>query len=178
VNFPEPIAIAIAHLQQWFRERLREGVVCMVCGRHAKIRPRTIRRAQAMALVHLVYLFERGQAWTHTRDLGPQGTKGFSCPDFPTLKHWGLLVPMPGLTDPKKKTSGYWGPSALALDWVKGRTTLPRHVDLLHDAVTGVSDEDRVTIQEAMEESFDYADFLARTSPREPALPDGGESHT
>jgi hypothetical protein len=165
----EPVIQAARAL---YRASLRVGVVCWVCDRHQQIRPRSIRAAQALCLKALVRAHERGQMWAHTRELGPKPGGGFSCPDFPTLKHWGFLIPMPGKCDPRKHTSGYWGVTQLAIDWVYGRVTVPRYVDVLDDRVTGTSENDRVCFDDARGTQFDYTEMVSSVTPRELALPE------
>jgi hypothetical protein len=137
---------------------LDKGGTCPCCAQFAKAYKRALNAPMAVWLIWLVRAYEREPRWYDFRE-GPtlQARKGGG--DFAKLVHWGLILMAPNDVMPNKRTSGLYRPTARGLAFVHGHVTVPSHVKLYDNKVIGWSDG-QATIQDALGESFDYAELM------------------
>lgn len=137
-----------------------EGGRCPCCGRWGKVyrRPLNARMAAAM-----IWLSQNGGLtdWVHLPTKAPRWiTRSYQTAN---LRWWGLLERKPN--DPEvsdTSTSGLWRLTQKGIDWINGRTTVPKFLWTYDDAVVR-EDEPLITVQECLtiRSSFSYTDMMA-----------------
>lgn len=147
-------------LKKQFHAELDDGVVCPTCHRFAKRYKRKLGGQQVVWLMWLVREFGRTGEWVCIQDTASWARYRGDIVggDYGKLVHWGLVMRM-GNDDPTKKSSGYWKPTQLGIDFVMQRVKVPSHVYLYNNTVDGWS-ETSVAIRECLGVKFDYSELM------------------
>lgn len=166
----EPDARARYRTLGWAREhvrdRLDEGVRCPCCGQMCKLYRRKLNSGMAATLCWLVSRHAQipGETWTHVQKVAPRHVVRSN--EIGKLVHWGLVQQRPsddrteaGLT----RTSGLWRPTAMGVEFARGRILVPARVHLYDNRIHGWSAE-QVSIHDALGSRFDYAELMAERS--------------
>lgn len=136
---------------------LTRGGDCPTCGRWCKMYRRGINATMGYALVWMVKRFRaNGGKWINMPRVAPRFVVESN--QFSTMKHWGLVEAKPN-TDPKRKTSGRWRPTAKGIAFALGRTTIPAKVDVFDDRAVAFSG-DLIDIEAALSTEFDYREVM------------------
>jgi len=146
----------IADVKRKVKDRLETGDAfsCPACGQTCKIYKRKLNAMQAHFLVWLVQRYEQLRDWIDVPKEYPHKIGG----EYGKLRHWSLAELHPN-DDDTKRTSGLWRPTALAVDFVYDRITVPKYVYLYNNEIHSIS-PDRIGIREALGDKFDYAEIM------------------
>jgi hypothetical protein len=81
---------------------------------------------------------------------------------LPTLRWWGLVERESPDPKSKKKHSGHWRITLKGMDFVEGKTLVPKKVMTYNGDVVGMSDDD-TNYEDCLKRSFDYKDVMQET---------------
>jgi hypothetical protein len=148
--------------QDSFRQRLFEGksAHCPCCGRKGKVYKRKLNSGMARMLIRFYEVHFRlgpDHEWVHVHDLF--GGFGQKHRDWPVLRLWGV-VEHKDKRDDKTNASGFWKLTDLGRAFVRGESSVPKHVYMYNRQRVDASDE-LITIHEALGDAFDYAELMA-----------------
>lgn len=135
---------------------LDDGTVCPCCDKWCKRYKRGFNATMARGLIWLV-LEAAGDCWVNVQ----------TAPNFvlrskqlQTTRLWGLVEPSPDNEDATTKSSGLWRPTAGGVAFVHLQARIPRYVYEYRSVVQATSDDDTITIVEALGEGFDYRELM------------------
>jgi hypothetical protein len=124
-----------------------EGMHCPVCDQYAKVYRYKLQAGMAKGLI-LMYR-------EHGRSFGHQfRTTGINGGTVPKLAHWGLLEAGEEL--------GYWRVTAAGESFVRGGSSVPRHIFMYNQRCLGLDDEDLVDIRECLGDAFSYDELMGQ----------------
>jgi hypothetical protein len=176
-----PPETTLAHAKAALRARLRKGARCPLCTQHAKVYRRTVTASMARELVFLVRLHDKRGGWVHGSDVigaiaGVPGKaiRGATSGDFSKLELFGLTEAKPNTDDPAKRESGYWRPTDLARQFVRGEVTVAKYAEIYDGELLRLDASQRITIRDALGKRFDYAELMATVATTAPDLDGGG----
>lgn len=154
--------------------QLPEGSICPACDQYARSYKRALNAAMTRWLLWLVRAYSQQPRWYSFRD-GPiiQHRKGGG--DFAKLLHWQLIERAPPVE--RGKSSGYYRPTALGIEFAEGRANVPSHVFLYDNKVTGWSKE-KVSVYATRGVDFNLDVLLAGAPPAVAMLPSPPEPAT
>lgn len=138
--------------QDWLRSRLDEGAECPCCKQFAKVYKRPINSQMARWLIWLVLEYKHNQRWIDVKESALRGG------DYGKLAHWGLIEQEQN-TNPTKRTSGLWRPTAKGTDFVFEAVRVEKKVHLYDGRVMGFSGG-LVSIRNALGKQFDYEELM------------------
>jgi len=148
----------IADAKAYMRERVDEGVDCVVCRQFVRRYRRRLHAGQARWLIELVRLYQLQSTWIHFAEVN--GTL-----DYAKLRDWGLIESKPN-DDTTKKDSGYWRPTQLGIDFVYDRESVPSHGVFYNRRCYRLDDSKLITIRQALGKKFVYPELMARLPKR------------
>lgn len=149
--------MTLAAARTFVEMNIEAGVICPCCDEHIKKYKRKLNSGMAAALVWLVGAYRRqGGGWVAVREIAPRHV--LKSGEIGKLQHWGLIIPKPN-DDPKKRTSGIWGPAPNGVLFADNKIRVPAYVYLISNVVQGWSEETTDVI-EALGEDFDYAELM------------------
>ncbi len=141
------------------RLEAQELTNCPTCGQLCAEYRRKLNKEMARFIILIVRRYERTKNWVHVREVLNSDT--FASSNGTMLAHWGMLVHKPkDPKDKKHKTSGYWKPTQLAIDFVHGRVTVPAYIKIYDGTVTEHSAE-QISIREALGVEFNYEELMS-----------------
>lgn len=141
--------------QQRLRENWIQGTHCQCCKQFVKIYTRQFNSRQAMSLIGLVRLFKDDGDFHNYRQI-----PGFAT-DFAQMKRWDLIEEASN-DDTRKKHSGFYKPTQLAIEFVTNRAvTIPKYI-VVYNAKTLSFKEEQVNIVDALGDHFDYEELMRR----------------
>jgi hypothetical protein len=147
----DSLSIAYKQIEE-VKRGLREAKHCPCCGQLCKLYRRKLNSNMAVFLISLVREFRLTGQWVHYKKCH------FTGRDYSYLLIWGLA--MTGEDDSgEKRTSGFWKPTQLGLDFVDGEIEVASHVFLFDNEVQGFSPE-FVSIREALGNKFNYTELM------------------
>lgn len=164
----------------WLAPRLLKGERCPCCRRWGKVNAYTISATAARALILLVRIYEVRRTWVHSKEIaaahsGVNARRMLACTGdgLTKLRHWGLVQPKPNDSDPTKRDLGLWEPTALGIEFVYGRTRVPKHAHVYNDKLQGMDRRATVSIRDALRDRFDYTQLMAHVADAPPDLESG-----
>lgn len=151
-----PIAAARAYVATY--AVAQTGCHCPVCDRLVRMYRYPVSRSQAQFLVSMA--LTSADRWgghltgyVDLRTVGGQFSAGMRLGGkYAKLRHWGLIA-----AHPDQRAT--WRLTPAAIDWMRGRTVLPRYVYLLDNELHGHS-SDVATFTDALRRPFDLDDAL------------------
>jgi len=147
---PEAAAMTLAEASRWVADRLEDGVECPACNQHAQVYRWSLYRTAVRALV-LFYKLGGTTDFVHVSQLKAAGHQGQG--DVSRLRHWGL-VEEEKTRRPDGGRPGYWRVTQLGADWLEGRVTVPKYVNVYNGKVTDTYGEP-VRVQDSLGNDFD-----------------------
>ena len=163
-RFPAPRQRSLSEAHFW--ANLDEGTTCPCCGRYAKRYKRRIHAGMARVLVQLYHLTRTG-SWADYRKACVVDGKIMGR-DFTILRYWGLVEQLadggPDLSGipgeiAEGSGSGLWRITALGQQFVNGRCTVPRWVEVFNDQPGAMATE-QITVQQALGKKFNYEELM------------------
>lgn len=157
-----PISLARAH--KLFYDIIIDGksVKCPCCERPDQIHRRRLLASMARGLLWLIWKWERTKDWVHVPDTAPRHI--YRTQDIAKTKHWGLSEGKPNTSDPTRKELGLWRPLPKGIEFAAGRLLIPKFVLVYRDELMGSEGPD-VSVEEVLEEPFDYSVLMADNNP-------------
>ncbi len=163
------IDLGIARPQpHWTLEELRfylerkkdEGSFCPCCDQYAKRYTRKLNSGMARVLSYLVKAGQPplAEPWVHRKRFDRHSR------EVCQLVWWGLAEDR-GNINPAKRDSGYWRATERGVDFAYNRFTLPRAAVIYNNAVERFTDDDMISIQDALGDKFDYQELMDRQEP-------------
>ena len=155
------------------RDGLTEGVDCPCCGQYAKMYKRALNSGMTSSLLWLVQqsmVSDDPYGWVNVGETAPAWL--LRTKELATTRHWGLIERREkdsleegeegdaGVDAGGKRTSGIWRPLPLGVEFAYDRTDVPRHVFLYNNVCAGFSEE-RVRLQEALADRFNYREMMS-----------------
>ena len=127
------------------------GTTCPCCDQRVKLYGWRLMASMVNALAFLTTVAGPTRRWVHMNaDSVPPTVK--STRSFPKLIHWGLIEPQPD-------NRGWWRPTELAAQFLRGEIEVHRKVFVYNNTRVGVS-EDLCTVADAAGELFDYDEMV------------------
>jgi len=148
----------VAELRAHLRDHAQDGTRCAGCGRHYKIYRRPLNAIMARALSKLYNLsIVRGEGWVHAQQRGAWPSGG----EMAKLRFWGLIEERAPNTDTTKRSSGWWRPTPLGVQFVLRQVCVAKYVSLLNNEPVGFSTgkyepAEYIMIDDALADRFDY----------------------
>ena len=148
------------------RENWEKGVECPCCTQLVKLYSRKLYSVMAVMLIKLYkYDKQHPSEYVHVSELMWKGqTANY---DFSKLRYWGLIAEKTKDADANKRTSGYWAITDKGRDFVEGRRSISKYVQLFDSKKFGYTGE-QVTIKDALGDDFDYRELMGDLASREP----------
>jgi hypothetical protein len=137
-------------------EQLDEGIACPTCGQLVKRYRRRFNSGMASTLCWLVDAYQKIGTWIDVNSTAPRYV--LQSNEISRLVHWGMVVQKEN-EDTRKRTSGLWMPTPLATRFVLGEISVPSHVFLLNNEVTGWS-ESQLYLKDIKGNRFDYSELM------------------
>lgn len=147
----------IKQARDYIASNRNEGVYCPCCSKFVKAYRRKINATQAAALIWLVRMTEiAGRSFAHVPSEAPRTVVRSN--QLSTLKHWGLVENVPGITgdDGNTTESGAWKPTQLGIDFVYKNATVPSHVVIADDQTLNPDAGPQVNVITVLGNKFNY----------------------
>jgi hypothetical protein len=128
------------------------GVDCPCCKQLVKLYPTTFSSNMAIFLISLVRLYEKNKVPIHYKDCK------FSSRNYPHLAKWNLMVTEKS-DAADKKTSGYWTPTQLGIDFANNKCLLKSKAYLYNNTIFGFGGDD-INIEQALGNKFNYQKLM------------------
>lgn len=150
----------IKEAKDFLRENYKEGCECPACGQTVKLYKRKLNSAMAYGLILLTRCQEQG--YFHIEDF----LKTQECPssirgDIPKLRYFGLIQAMKTTETGGPAKAGYYIVTQKGRDFVDGKLTVPKSVNLYNNKQYGFS-EDHVNIKRALGSKFNYNELMGK----------------
>ncbi len=140
-------------------ERTR-GSRCPTCDQYAKEYKRTVSSNMCVFLRSLIteYFLSRSQGedgWVHYKKCK------FGSRDYPHLALWDLAHTRSSECG-KKRTTGEWKPTKRGIDFLFGKTTVPKYIYTYNGKKVGENRDEFIDFRTALgENSFDYTEIMS-----------------
>lgn len=149
-----PLEAVIAYLEG----RVEKGTICPACDQHVKKYTRPINTGQAKALIN--WYSKKGRHWAKISELGNNTSR-----EEAKLRFWGLVEEKRSPFRRKNGTrSGEWRITERGEDFVLGRITVPKYVELYDGEFLRLTG-DEVSIQECLGQAFNYYALMGYAAP-------------
>ena len=156
----------LATLRQEIIDNREEGCQCKICDQNVKLYKRNFNSAMSLVMIKIAEetkALEGFQTpiWIQVENLLkaapdiPSTARG----DFPKAVHWGLLEKQKGERDDGSNRMGWYQITRKGIDFVDGRITIPKWVQIYNNEVVGFAEE-HITIQEALGTKFNYNEMI------------------
>ncbi len=162
--FDQPPTDTLSMARARFRSALHDGerVDCPCCDRDGHIDHRKLNTAMAIGLAFFYHQRKNKHGgFAHVEDQPPMCKKNR---ETSRLKHWGMIEQKYHKPDEKKRTSGVWRITATGIEFIEGRSHVPRTKHVFDDVVIWQSDE-LTSFAQALGDAFDYLEVLRGVLP-------------
>lgn len=132
---------------------LNEQLVdCPCCDQRCKIYRRPIHATMARELISIYKFYPdpQGEFFHLPTLLSPRGG------DVLKLSYWGLITPEVGTREDGSGRNGWWRITETGVAFVRGWVSVPRHAVIYAGRLLDLDDTEKVTIQQALGNKFDY----------------------
>lgn len=145
--------MTLARAREVLRPLASDGADCPLCKQHVKVYRRKLTAAAARAVIALYQ--EHGLDFGHLPTVAQQR--------LPEIAHQGgylvlgahwSLISEERHARPDTGRAGYWRVTALAEQWLRGETTVPKYARIYDGRCLGL-DGDLVTVDDVLGERFD-----------------------
>lgn len=130
-----------------------DGHACPVCTQFTKVYKRKIHSRMARDLIKFYRAHQL--AYGHTTE-----TLGATAPDFTKLVYWGLIEQQPGEREDGSSRTGWWRITSAGIDWLFGRTTVPKYAKVFDGRLLGLDAGEYVSISDALGSKFNYIELM------------------
>ena len=131
-----------------------ESTRCKVCDQHVKEYRKSLSSNSARFLFSLVSVSKtKKDGWVHHTDCIYQSR------NYPEVAYWGLAYTKKDASK-DKKTSGFWRPTQLGVDFIKNKIKIPKYVHVYNAKVVRIDDSEKVSIIDSLGSKFNYSDLM------------------
>jgi hypothetical protein len=153
-----PIATdTLRDAQEQVRKHMDTGSVCPCCQQQVRRYQFSLSEKNVYFLIMLRrYLAEFSKDWMHIDRLAEyakEPIKGGT--SFSILAWWGLIEEMTN-EDTTKKTSGFWRPTQLGMDWLDGKAVIPKYVYSYNQTITTEPSDPLISVSGISWKRFQY----------------------
>jgi hypothetical protein len=148
----------------WYNIIKSDGGHCPVCDRWGKLYRRGISANMARQLVWLCQQTPREDGWVDVQNTAPKWL--LRAPQIGTLRHWNMVTDAPvaetkskSKRKSKARSAGLWKPTAIGLEFVHNRISVPKYKYVYNDTVFDTEGPD-VTILDCIGEHFNYSELM------------------
>ena len=139
--------------RQGFSLNLRDGTTCPVCDQFCKEYKRKLSSNSARFLISLVKKYEQTLQPVHHTECS------YTSRDYPALAWFGLAHTHRS-DDGSKRTSGFWEPTPLGIDFVYRRKEICKYLFTYNGKVTSIDPSETVDIKEILGTKFSYQELM------------------
>ena len=151
-----PDRITLGEARQWLRERVQDGAECPCCKQTAKVYQRRLNKGMLNSLV-AIYQAGGNQRWVDVTTLNAKNR------EHNKLAYWDLVEAHPD-------HRGLWRITAKGLEFLRGQTRVPQHVNVYNNRVLGFS-RTMISANDVID-GFDLAELMTARAPYTPSLED------
>ncbi len=154
----------------WLQDKYMAGAECPCCEQYVKLYKRKLNSSMAFVLIKMYWHARTGgwseNKWLHVPSFIAEVTKEQPLlaaavrGDWAKLKHWDLIREKDGKRDDDSKRTGFYQITALGASFVLGQVRVPSHVYLFNEMKIDLPVGDTVTIEDVLEEKFDYRELM------------------
>jgi hypothetical protein len=144
--------MSIGDTRIWVTQQREDGVDCPACDQFVKVYRRKINAGMAQSLI-AIYNKGGTEDFVHTPTLVRSHEVG-------QLSWWGFIEEE-GLTRKDGGRAGFWRTTRSGADWLLGTTTAPKYAHVFNGKLLEMTEDDRVTILDALGTKFNYSDLMA-----------------
>lgn len=143
----------------YLSENMLKGTKCPCCKQFVKIYKRQIYKTMALGLIELyrqggVKDFVHITTLLNNPEIAARGLGG----DFSKLALWGLIEEKEN-SETKKRTSGLWRLTEKGINFIKGKSSVPKYVFIYNGKLAEKSAE-HVSIRDVLGKEFDYTSLI------------------
>lgn len=143
----------IAEAQDELFENLKEGAICPVCDRLAKIYKRTIHATMAKELISIYKI--AGHDWFYL----PQHQALQHGGDFAKLRYWDLVEEDDNERDDGSSRTGWWKVTNKGALFVEGKISVKKYTHVYNTECVGFSGKS-VFIKDCLGKKFNYRELM------------------
>lgn len=154
------------HMDFFRQLKTSDGFNCPCCTRWAKMYSMPVHRNMCRKLFACAKLnYTRGIEYaTMFQIFEADPCPTLSMGNFTYLRFWGLVITKPAaLLKADEKVDG-WRVTQLGLDFINGRTEIPKHALIFGNRCFGFSDK-KTSFKEAAKHDFNLAELLTNQQP-------------
>lgn len=147
-------SVSLGEARDWLRDRIDKGAGCPCCKQFAKVYPRRLYAAEGAGLIAMWRL--NRDDWVKIPALKMQGG------DLLKARFWDLIEPMPNAerADGSKRV-GIWRLTLRGVDFVHGRTKVPRIARVYNNRCLGLdASKGEAGIRDVLGARFEYAELM------------------
>jgi len=150
-------ATTLKGAKAYVKANFKHGVVCPCCEQYVKLYQRKLNSGMAMALIRI---YKKSPTdWLEVKDFFRQ-YRYHNGHDWTLLRHWGLLVEkIQTERKGKQKCSGIWKITQKGIDFILGKTTVPKFLLMYNQIGYGLMGAD-ITILDALTSKFNYDELM------------------
>ena len=147
----------------WLAKLIDDGAECPCCGQLAKIYKRKLNSSMAFVLT-LIERDRRGD-WIHVPSYINAKVKNPAVAaavrgDWAKLVHWGLLEELRSKRPDGSYRVGYYKITKNGRLFARNKLRVPQHIWIYDGEVIDRQDTETVSVIEALEDKFDYAELM------------------
>lgn len=138
--------------KDFLKANWKTGVICPCCKQLVKLYATPFSSNMAIFLISLVRLYEKKKRPIHYKECK------FGSRNYPHLAKWNLMVTDKSETS-DKKTSGFWTPTKMGIDFVNNQCFVKSKAYLYNNTFYGFGGDD-IKITDALGKKFNYQDLM------------------
>jgi hypothetical protein len=138
--------------KDFLKNNWKVGVECPCCKQFVKLYATPFNSNMAIFLISLVLLYQKNKTPIHYKKCK------FSSRNYPHLAKWNLMVTDKSETA-DKKTSGFWTPTQLGIDFVNNKCSVKSKAYIYNNNIYGFGGDD-INIVDALGNKFNYQKLM------------------
>ena len=146
--------LTVAEAQESLRANIEDGSTCPCCGQLVRMYRRKLNSNMVRFLISLAWEYAKCGEWIHYSRCAFKGRDY----NYLDTAYFGLAEQRPN-DDDVTRTSGFWRPTRLGLDFALDRAVVPSHILTYNGRRVDVADT-TVRVREALGDAFDYAALM------------------
>lgn len=145
--------MTLGDAQRWLADRAAGGARCPCCNQYAKVYRRQINSGMARSLIAMYLHGPQGQ-WIHLpTQIGARSREEGK------LRYWGLVEEQIDIQRDDGGRAGYWRITPAGRNWVTGKTTVPKFVNVYNNTVLRTYGTE-TSITDALGTRFNYTELM------------------
>lgn len=139
---------------------MERGVTCPCCDQFVKLYRRKLSSGMARALI-CIYHDAVDDQWLDVTACLMRRRLSAANTNAALLRYWELLEQMPGERADGSRRVGFYKITSVGREFVTGVMTVPRYIYLYNNTLIERDCDERITIQDALGDRFNYAELMA-----------------